>query len=273
MTMQRFFLAPLALSLLVSVGVSAQTYDPSQAVQRGPFENNVTAARGLSSSAVANGGFELNGGSGTNILNGWTVVDQANSFGSWYALSGTTAPESLLTVPAPPGGSFAAVIDQQGPGSHVLYQDITVPASGGTLSFDLFLNNTASDFTVPSPATLDFSGAANQQFRVDIMSTTAGDFDVGAGVLANVYQTNPGDPLTTGGYTNVSFNLAAFAGQTVRLRFAEVDNQLFFNVGIDNVRIAAPPLAVPVTERFGLVVLALLVLLIASMGLRTRSFG
>ncbi|HKL53171.1 MAG TPA: hypothetical protein VJ902_04375, partial [Wenzhouxiangellaceae bacterium] len=201
-----------ALALLMSVNVPAQTYDVGQAVQRGPFENKVSATRGVTSGAVTNGGFEINGGSGTNSISGWTVVDQAGGSGTWYALSGTTTPDSSSTVPVPSGGTFAAMTDQTGPGSHVLYQDITVPASGGTLSFDFFINNQAPAFILPSPATLDYTSGPNQQFRADIMSTTAGDFDVGAGVLANIYQTNEGDPLTNGGYVNVSFNLGAFAG-------------------------------------------------------------
>lgn len=271
MKMTKTFFAPAALALLMSSIVSAQTYDTRQAVERGPFENTVSATRGVTSGAVTNGGFELNGGSGTNSITGWTVVDQAGGTGSWYALSGTTTPDSGSTVPVPPAGTFAAMTDQTGPGSHVLYQDITVPANGGTLNFDLFINNQAAEFVVPSPATLDSVSEPNQQFRADIMSPTAGDFDVGAGVLANIYQTNVGDPLTNGGYVNVSFNLGAFAGQTVRLRFAEADNQLFFNAGIDNVRIVAPPLAVPVAGPFGLVVLALLLIVVAGIGFRMRA--
>jgi len=151
-------------------GASAQSYDRGQAGQQGPFQNNVASASavasGVLSGAVTNGGFETNGGSGTNSIAGWTVVDQTGGSGSWYALSGTTTPDSSSTVPTPPGGSFAAVSDQTGPGSHVLYQDITVPNQGGTLRFDLFINNQANDFFVPSPATLDFTVSPNQQFRV-----------------------------------------------------------------------------------------------------------
>jgi hypothetical protein len=60
---------------------------------------------------------------------------------------------------------------------------------------------------------------------------------VGAGVLMNVFRTQPGDrrrfPIP------ISANLTAFAGQTVRLRIVEVDNQFYFNVGIDAVSISA----------------------------------
>lgn len=107
---------------------------------------------------VANGSFETNGGAGTSTLNDWTVVDQPGGSGSWFAQTGTTSPLTDVTVPAPPNGSFAAMTDQTGPGSHVLYQDIAVPAEGGTLSFELYIGNRAGDFSIPSPNTLDFTG-------------------------------------------------------------------------------------------------------------------
>ena len=91
--------------------------------------------------------------------------------------------------------------------------------------FDLFLKNQASVYY--SPSTLDYSlfgKTPNQQFRADIMSTTADLQSVSDGVLANIYQTQPDDPAVSG-YNTVTFDLGAFAGQTVRLRFAEVDNQ------------------------------------------------
>lgn len=257
------------LLAVMMAGVSAQTYDPGQAVQRGPFQNKVSGTRGVATGAVTNGGFETNGGAGTNTFTGWTVVDQANGSGSWFVQTGTGSPQNAFTVPAPTEGAFAAMTDQGGPGSHVLYQDVAVPAGGGTLNFDLFISNQGAVFA--SPATLDFNVSPNQQFRVDIMSTTAGDFDVGTGVLANVFQTNPSDPLTNGGYVTVSFDMGAFAGQTVRLRFAEVDNQGFFNAGIDNVRIVAPPAAIPAFGPLGLVVLVLVLALTAGIGLRMRA--
>jgi len=261
------------LMAMMTLGASAQTYDPGQAVQRGPFQNQVSGTRGVASGAVTNGGFETNGGAGTSTFTGWTVVDQTGGSGSWFVQTGTGSPLNGFTTPAPTEGAFAAMTDQTGPGSHVLYQDVTVPAAGGTLNFDLFIDNSASAFATPSPATLDFTVSPNQQFRMDIMNTTAGDFDVGAGVLANVFQTNPGDPLTNGGYVPVSFNLDAFAGQTVRLRFAEVDNQGFFNVGIDSVRIVAPPVAVPAFGPLGLIALILALALTAGIGLRIRAAG
>jgi hypothetical protein len=137
--------------------------------------------------------------------------------------------------------------DAEGPGSHVLYQDFVVPAllpAPFIASFSLFLNNGAPDFFVADH--LDFATPAlNQQARVDIMTTTADPFSVAPGdVLQNLYQSRPGDPLVAGYttfQTGVTAVLQAHAGQTLRLRFAEVDNVFTFNLGVDNVDVAVIP--------------------------------
>jgi hypothetical protein len=135
--------------------------------------------------------------------------------------------------------------DQQGPGSHVLYQDFLVDAGSGPrfLKFSLFLNSGAEFVT---PGTLDFATAAlNQQARVDIMTTSANLFSVAGGdVLQNLFQTQPGDPLTSG-YTTYTIDvtslLTAHVGQTLRLRFAEADNVFFMNFGVDDVAFVDRP--------------------------------
>jgi hypothetical protein len=187
------------------------------------------------SQVLTNGDFEAGGGSFT----GWTVLDQPGGSGSWFIQSGTGSPLNGFPVPPPPGPANAAMTDQGGPGSHVLYQDFLVPTavSSGTLMFDRFIGNQAGDFF--SPDSLDSNVSPNQQARVDILTTTADPFSVAAGdVLLNLFQTMPGDPLVSG-YTNQSNDLTAFLtaheGQTLRLRFAEADNQLFFNFGVDRV--------------------------------------
>lgn len=185
---------------------------------------------------LINGGFEAG-------FTGWTRADQLGSEGTFALQTGTASPALGLPVPAPPGGSSAAMTDAEGPGSHVLYQDFTVPVAIGTnyvLSFSLYLNNYASTYYVPSPATLDFSTRAlNQQFRADITSTSADPFSVDVGdILQTLYSTQPGDPPESGYNlisTDVTALLAAHTGQTLRLRFAEVDNVDIFNAGVDDV--------------------------------------
>jgi hypothetical protein len=184
--------------------------------------------------SVANGGFE------TGDFTDWTVVDQAGGSGSWFVYTGTSSPLNGFTVPAPPEGTFAAITDQGGPGSHLLYQDIVLEAGfTHTLSFILYLQNQGGAFATPE--TLDYTVFPNQQYRVDIVSPAAPpDSVASADVLAAVFRTEVGDPLTLGP-TTVTFDLTPFAGTTVRLRFAEVDNQGFFQAGVDDVRVESSP--------------------------------
>jgi hypothetical protein len=197
------------------------------------------ATAGQAQQLITNGGFETG-------FTGWTRASQLGSEGNWLQQSGSLSPVNGFAVPPPPGGSNAAMTDAQGPGSHVLFRDFVVPLTLGvtTLRFDLYINNHASAFF--SPATLDFATPTlNQQFRVDIMTSSSDPFSVAVGdVLMAVYQTQPGNPLVSG-YVTITADLtslfAAHAGETLRLRFAEVDNVNSLNVGIDNVSIAVVP--------------------------------
>jgi hypothetical protein len=195
----------------------------------------------FASSAVAasftNGGFE------TGDFTGWTVVNQAGSSGNWYVYTGTTSPASGATIAAPPEGTHAATSDQTNPGSHQLYQDVTLePGAKQTLTFTLYYKNNAGSFA--SPSTLDYNTFPNQQYRVDVMKPSAPVNSVAPGdVLKNLFQTQPGDPNTLAP-TVMSFDLSQFAGQTVRLRFAETDNQGTFQASVDAVRIVSGPTVV-----------------------------
>ncbi len=191
------------------------------------------AANAQAANIVNNGGFESG-------FTSWTRSDQVGSEGTFALQTGTLSPVNGDPVPAPPGGLTAAMTDAQGPGSHVLYQDVVVPAlvPSATLSFDLFVGNRANAFF--TPATLDFATPTlNQQARVDILTTAAVPFSVGASdVLLNAFKTNAGDPLVSG-YTHYTMDvtslLNAHLSQTLRVRFSEVDNVFTFQLGVDNV--------------------------------------
>ena len=189
------------------------------------------AAPARATSFVLNGGFEAG-------LAGWTRAEQLGSEGRFFLQSGTASPVVADLVPAPTGGVFAAMSDAEGPGSHVLYQDFVAAAETASLHFDLFIGNRANLFA--TPASLDFSTPAlNQQARVDILRAGADPFSVApADVLMSVYRTHVGDPLISG-YTTIAVDLSALlaanAGQTLRLRFAEVDNVFTFQLGVDKV--------------------------------------
>ena len=190
-------------------------------------------------SLITNGGFESNGGVNSTALTSWSTFNSGSGF--WYAQSGTTSPISGHAVPSQPGGSFAAMTDQSGPGTHILWQDFVVPVgiSSATLAFDLFLGNRDGAFT-PGLA-LTHVGGTNQQARVDILTASSSATSIAPGdVLLNVYQTGAADPLISG-YTTETSTLTALLqaneGNTLRVRFAEVDNSGYFQMGVDNVNL------------------------------------
>ena len=159
----------------------------------------------------------------------------------------------------PATGSFYAVSDQAGSGAHALTQSFTIPgpALSVTLSFSLFVNSYGGNLV--NPIGLNFADGANQHARVDILTAGASAFDTGAAVIRNFYLgvdagTNPH------AYTNYSFNITpqVGVGGTFQLRFAEVDNQLFLNMGVDNVILDYTPLTgVPEPSSIMLVALGL----------------
>jgi hypothetical protein len=202
----------------------------------GQEPNPARAARGTN--IVLNGGFESNGGVGTNVFTDWTVGNLFGGTGDWLVQTGTISPLNGFAVDAPPEGSFAAMTDQPGPGTHVLHQVLAVPAAGVILTCHVYVNNQAGIYI--NPGSLDFNVGPNQHTRIDIMNPAAPIDDVGAGVLLNVFITNPGAPNVIP-YTTVTANLSPFAGTNVRLRVAEVDNQLYMNVGVDNCSTADVP--------------------------------
>ncbi len=201
---------------------------------------------------ITNGDFE------TGTFAGWTVTDLPGGSGSWFIddADGLTPFAGLPTV-GPAGGLFYAVTDQGGPGTHVLEQFFIVPAPAASviLSFDMFVNDSDSG-PIVNPAGLDHNAGGNQHARVDILSPFAPPFDTGAGVLANYYlgvDPQIGNPNP---YTSYSFDITGLVGGggLFKIRFAEVDNQLFLNQGVDNVSIDFT--RVPEPASIGLALLA-----------------
>lgn len=187
---------------------------------------------------VTNGGFETHGAPGSTSFTGWTFYGPPGGQGGFYPQTGTQGPLTPFTVPAPPAGSAAAMSDQVGPGAAVLYQDVAIPAgTTATLTARLFVLNQATDFS--DAGSLDYTQVPNQQARFDVMNPAAPVLDVGAGVLRNVFVTLPGS-TPAAGYVTVVVDMSAYAGQTVRLRLAEVDNQQGLLFGADGVSIQVP---------------------------------
>ena len=151
-------------------------------------------------------------------------------------------------VQAPPQGKFAAITDQGMPGHHVLYQDVALePGRTQLLSMLVYYN---SKGPIKSPDSLDFEGIENQQYRVDVMRPSSPIYSVAPGdILSTVFRTVEGDPteLTP---RSVAVDLSQFAGQTVRIRLAEADNEGNFYAGADAVSIATGPPPPPPSNAF-----------------------
>jgi hypothetical protein len=191
------------------------------------------ATRGQQQKAIVIDDFE----SGT--LSSWKI--ERSGAGGWFVYTnGKTAPNPPesdpnvpFAVPDPPEGKFAAVTDMNGPGRRILYRDVTLDGRY-TLHATVFYVNAGP---LTSPDTLDYEGTGNQQYRIDIVAPSAPvDSLAPAHVLANVFRTSPGDADRREPFS-VTLDLSKFAGQTVRLRLAGVDNGGPLRAGVDNIRL------------------------------------
>jgi hypothetical protein len=183
---------------------------------------------------VPNGGFE------TGDFTHWNGANQISGSGDWFVYEGTESPLSAFRIAAPPQGNFAATTDQENPGSHILYRNIKLQSGmRHELSFYLYYRNRAGEFFARD--TLDFRVEPNQQYRVDLLRPKADPFTVDPEVIrARLFRTGVGDPNRKQP-TLMTFNLTRFAGDTVRLRFAAVENVFFFQASVDRVRVTSEP--------------------------------
>ncbi len=231
-----------------------------------------------------NGSFEhpnLAGQSGN--LDGWNTYNlpdpNGGSAGQWSIQTGTASPLSSVSVPGPTAGIYQAMLDENDlfpqlgsglsipnpsytyDGTHVLYQEVTIPANAEFVSLymDVYLNSAAPwDDASTNPALNYTTADANQQVRIDIMKPPTNSTDPsqllstdlvsdGGYVLDNIYQTdpsqhsilNPNQIQVTGTNHNLhqGVSLEQFAGQTVLLRIATTNNQGKLIVGVDNVKL------------------------------------
>jgi len=173
-------------------------------------------------------------------LSGWHT--RARGSGAWYAYAdgkqppnpAETDPNVAFDMPAPPEGRYAAVTDMTAPGARILYRDVKLDGRA-RLRFTVFYDN-AGEFA--SPGSLDFDGCeANQQFRVELLDPAApADTTAAQHLLATILKTAPGDPSKLAP-KEMTFDLSQWAGERVRIRFAQVDNGGPLRAGVDDVRV------------------------------------
>jgi hypothetical protein len=206
------------------------------------FAAFLTFVTGAQAAAIVNGGFE------TGTLEGWTATSETGE-GEWAAISGTEPPLSGgfgNTVLAPFEGSYDAVSDELDPDSMVLYQEVALaPGVSHELSLELNYHSEESLIT-PSPDTLSVEEGPNQQVLVDVMKAGTPVTSVEpSDILATLLQTEEGDAQEIG-WTHLTTDLTPFAGQTVRIRIVDSNNEAPLNVGVDAVSVTNQTLAAPV---------------------------
>jgi hypothetical protein len=230
---------PLIISTLpasgiegTSVSLLAKNWTTASAV----YFNGTPAASFVvaptSTQLITNPGFE------SGNLTGWTTTNRGS--GALYAASGTASPVSDFPTAGPHSGTYYALTDQTDPAANALIQKFTVPAAASrvTLSFSLFVNDQDSGPYVDSSGLNQTTLNPNQHARVDILTSQATPMDTGSGILRTFYvgvdpHANPNP------YRDYSFDITDLIGSggTFQLRFAQVDNQYYQQMGVDDVNI------------------------------------
>ncbi len=189
---------------------------------------------------ITNGGFE------TGDFTAWSVYE-AGTTGAVSVASGFVAPNSLKPTAGPASGNYYALMDDPFTSANALIQTFsTGPVQSAVLSFNMFVNDhnpSGQVFIDPSglDATTGGSFSPNQHARVDLLTASASPFDTGAGVLKTFYLGGGTGRSFNNPYTGFDVTDVLAMGGTFQLRFAEVNNQDFFNVGVDNVSLQVTP--------------------------------
>lgn len=198
-----------------------------------------------SDSSIVNGEF-------TSGLTGWTQATQMSGY--WTVTGGPL--HDGYSVPIPPNASHttAASYSYGGLGSHVLWQDLTLPAGyEHLLELDYFYQSWStwsSPWMTPSYDTLDpwFTYGWNQQARIEVLRASASPWSVApSDILATGFRTTSSTPAAPAGWQHLTMDLTPFAGQTVRLRFADVENVHVATLAVTNVSLTSTSLAVDTT--------------------------
>ena len=222
------------------------------------------ASPAFSTELIVNGGFE------TGDYTRWTTSVEIGSGGDLIiSTPGLPTPISAsATAPNPAGGNYYSVTDQSGGGAYSLTQTFVVPTDMQSLmlTFQMFVNNQAFATSI-NDAGLTHYASPNQHARVDVLIAGADPFSTAAGdIVANLFI---GADAISGvnPYTSYAFDLSNLvtAGSTYQIRFAEADNQFYFQQGVDNVSLSALTGAVPEPSTWAMMLIGF-----GAIGLSTR---
>jgi len=181
--------------------------------------------------AVVNNGFETG-----SFAPGWVIDGTSNS--------------PIVTTANPHSGSYSALLgnidpDSEPDGDSSFYQQLTVPASGGTLSFWHW------DYTTDY-LTFDWQDA----YITDSSGT----------ILTTIFHQASNAAV----WTNTTVDMTPYAGQTVRIKFLVHQDGFFDDTAmyVDNVSLCSQAAPAPALSQLGLMALALLLLMLGFVWLR-----
>ena len=211
----------------------------------------ITASLALALVSPAAANILVNGDFETGNYVGWTTSFEGGSSGNVQieAYDGFSPISNLGYAANAPGGSNFSITDQNGPGAYSLTQSFTLGATTlVNISFDMFANNWSG--VNINNGRLSSAGP-NQNAVVDILGGTAGAFTTNPlDIVATLYGPGSDAIFGTNPWTSYSSSMTLAAG-TYQIRFAQADNQLFFQQGVDNVSISA---AVPEPASWALLI-------------------
>jgi hypothetical protein len=185
---------------------------------------------------ITNGGFE------TGDLTGWTAHNQPGGYGLEYAVAnaaGTVMNSSLPYLANRGGGSFFAIIDEEGITSNSIIQPFTVSqgTSNVSVAFDLFASSLFAFTTAPAR---DYNATPNQNAEVDILTGNADPFTSNpSDIIATLYGPGADSGAPPRPWITYTEDLGAMAPGTYQIRFAQTVNLNWFQVGVDNVSVLA----------------------------------
>jgi hypothetical protein len=216
-----------------------------------------------SQSLLINGGFE------TGTTTGWSITSQAGSPGTFHVTNANQTPFEQYPTPGAAVGSFYAVTDSNAPGTdnaaaYSMIQSFIVPNNTNfiTVQFKFFAQDWWNATAESGNGTLDYTQLGVAQFaRADLLRAGAAPFSVAALDLQEQYNILAnGQALTNpaSGWTTVTKGTLVTPGQTYQLRFASVQNQFSFNLGVDDVSVTASVVPEPGTALYCAVALLFL---------------